>query len=48
MQQQFVITHTICQTEIPTLLDSWVKNLPSIKLFWPQKKSVAPYIFVQI
>jgi len=24
MKQQFVATHTIHQTEIPTLLDSWV------------------------
>jgi len=33
MQQQFVINYIICQAEIPTLLDSWVKNVPSIKLF---------------
>jgi hypothetical protein len=28
MKQQFVIIHTICQTQILTLLDSWVKNTP--------------------
>jgi len=43
MQQQFVINYIICQAEIPTLLDSWVKNVPSIKLFWPQKKCFAVY-----
>jgi hypothetical protein len=32
MEQQFVITHTICQTEIPGLLDSWVTNTPSVKM----------------
>jgi hypothetical protein len=26
MQQQFVVTHTVCQTEIHTLLFSWVKT----------------------
>jgi hypothetical protein len=29
MKQQFVVvTHTVDQTEIPTLRDSWVKNTP--------------------
>jgi hypothetical protein len=28
MKQQFVITYTICQTEMPILLDSWVTNIP--------------------
>jgi hypothetical protein len=32
MNRQFVITHTIHQTEIPTLLDSWVANTPSVKM----------------
>lgn len=32
MEQQFVITHTVCQTEICTLLDSWVINTPSKKM----------------
>jgi len=38
MKQKFVITHTICQTEILTLLDSLVKNAPSIKILCSQKK----------
>jgi len=33
MKLQFVITHTTCQIEIPTLLDTWVKNTPSVKMF---------------
>jgi hypothetical protein len=31
MKQQFVVIHTIPQTEIPALLDSWVTNTPSVK-----------------
>ena len=38
MKWQFVITHTICRTEIPTLLDRWVKNTPSFKLLWSRQK----------
>jgi hypothetical protein len=38
MKQQFIVTHTICQIEIPALLDSWVTNTPSVKMFYPQKK----------
>jgi hypothetical protein len=26
MKQQFIVTHTICKTAIPALLDSWVTN----------------------
>jgi hypothetical protein len=37
MQQQLVVTHTIRQTEIPALLDSWVTNAPSVKMFCPQQ-----------
>jgi hypothetical protein len=37
MKQQFVVTHTIGQTEIPTSLDSGVTNT-STKMLWPQKK----------
>jgi len=37
MKLQFVITHTTCQTEIPTLLDTWVKNTPSVKMMCWQK-----------
>jgi hypothetical protein len=38
MKQQFVVTHTIHQTEIPALLDSWVKNTSSVKMLCAQKK----------
>jgi len=31
MEQQSVVIHTIHQTEIPTLLDSWVTITPSVK-----------------
>jgi hypothetical protein len=36
MKQQFIITPTHCQCEIPALLDSWVKNTP-VKMLCPQK-----------
>jgi hypothetical protein len=45
-KQQFVITHTIRQTEIPALLDSLVTNTPSVKMQSSQKIA-SPYIFVQ-
>ena len=31
MKWQFVLTHIICQTESPALLDRWVTNIPSVK-----------------
>ena len=34
MAQQFVVTRTIRQTEIPALLDSWVTNTP-VKMLFP-------------
>ena len=37
IKQQFFITHTIFQTEIPALMDSWVTNQPSVKMLCPQK-----------
>jgi len=37
------LTHTIPQTEIPPLLDSWVKNAPSIKLVCPQRNCFSLY-----
>jgi len=37
LMQQFVVTHTIHQTEIATLLDSWVTDIPSVKNACPQK-----------
>jgi len=30
--------HTICQTEIPALLDSWVTNTPTLTTFVTTKK----------
>ena len=48
MKQQFVITHIIHQTWIPTLLDSWITNRPSVKMLCsPKKKLTSPYIFVK-
>jgi hypothetical protein len=44
IEWQFDVTHTIHQTEIPTLLDSCVKNTPFVKMMCPQK-TVCPYIF---
>jgi len=38
MKKQFVPTHTFPQTEIPSLLDRWVKNIPSVKMLYPPKK----------
>ena len=46
MGKQFVVTHAICPTEIPALLDSWVTNTPSVKMLCPQKIP-SPYIFVK-
>jgi hypothetical protein len=40
MRQQFVVTHTILQIEIPALLDSWGINTPSVKMLCPQKNSL--------
>ena len=34
MKQQFAVTHTLCQTEIPALLDSWATNTPSVKMLY--------------
>jgi hypothetical protein len=42
MKQQFVVTHTICQTEITRQ----VKNALSVKMRCPQKKAF-PYIVVK-
>ena len=36
MKWQFVVTHTVCQIEIPTLPDSGVTNTPSVKMLCPQ------------
>ena len=40
LKKQFVIihTHTLRQTEMPALIDSWATNTPSVKMWCPQKK----------
>jgi hypothetical protein len=37
MTEQFVVTHTIRQNEIPASLNSWVTNTPSVKMLCPQE-----------
>jgi len=44
MKQHCVVTHTVCQTEIPALLDIWFANT-SVRVC-PQKFAY-PYIFVK-
>jgi hypothetical protein len=44
MKQQFVVAHTIRQTEIPAVLDCWVTNTPSVKILC-QRKVTSAYIF---
>jgi hypothetical protein len=46
MKHQFVLTRTMHQTEIATLVDSWVTNTTSVKMLCPQKK-IAFYILVK-
>jgi hypothetical protein len=48
MKQQFVVTHTIRQTEIPALLDRWVTNTPSVKMPCPQKNCLTFYFHKNI
>jgi hypothetical protein len=43
MKPQFVVTHTIRQTEIPTLLDSWITNTPSVNILCPQQNILSLY-----
>jgi hypothetical protein len=43
---QFVVTHAISRTEIPALLDSWVKNTTSVKMLC-SPITACPYIFVK-
>ena len=51
MKQQFVVTHTIRQNDIPALLNSAVTNTPSVKMLLPQKKKkkkiAHPFFFVK-
>jgi hypothetical protein len=43
IKQQYVITHTIRQTEIPALLNSLFTNTPSVRIFFPQKYCLSLY-----
>jgi len=45
-KQQFVITHTMRLTEIPALLDGWVKHKLSVKMLCPQKNA-SLYIYAK-
>jgi hypothetical protein len=45
-KEQFFVTHKVPQNEIPSLLDSWFKNTPSVKMLRPQKIAYF-YIFVK-
>ena len=40
----WVITHTVRQIEISTLLDIWVKNTPSVQILYPQKLSPCTFV----
>jgi len=42
--QQLIVRHSIRQTEIPALVDSWVKNTLSVKISCPQNSF--SFIFV--
>jgi len=46
IKQQFVVTQKIGQTQIPTLLYSWVTNTLSVKMLCPQQ-TASPYIFTK-
>jgi hypothetical protein len=43
MKWQFVVTHTIQQTEIPVSQDSWVANTPSVKVLCPRNNCLSLY-----
>ena len=43
-KQQFVVTHTIRQTDIPALVDSSVTNTSSVKMLYAQKKCFNLYL----
>jgi hypothetical protein len=45
-RRQFFVTHTIRQTEFLALLDSWVKDIHSLKMY-PQRKIAFLYMFVK-
>ena len=46
MKRQYVVTHTVSQTEISTLLDSWFKNTPSVEMLFLQKNIASLCILI--
>jgi hypothetical protein len=47
IKRQFVVTHTIRQTEIPVSLNSWVANTPYVKMC-VHNKIACPYISIEM
>jgi hypothetical protein len=43
LRDHFVLTQTICQAEIPVLLDSLVANTPSVKMLYPKQNCFSLY-----
>ena len=37
MKEQLDVTHTICQSEIPALIDNWAANASSVKTMQKKK-----------
>jgi hypothetical protein len=48
LKGQSLVTHTIRQTEIPALLDSWVTITSSVKILCPQTKCLPLYFRTNI
>ena len=46
MKWQYVVTHTVSQTEISALLDKWFKNTPSVQMLFLQKNIASPFILI--
>ena len=44
MKRQFVVTHTVRQTEIAAFLGIWVADTPFVKMLCPQKKKLLVHI----
>jgi hypothetical protein len=45
VKEQFIVTHTVLQNR--ALLDSWITNAPSIKIWHPETKLLRLTIFVK-
>ena len=48
MKKQFVVTHTIPQTEISALLDCWITKTHSVKMQCVHKTTAGPYSFLKM